>query len=371
MTSSLISLASDETVNARRKLFSRVADMVVSNLTERTDRELAIFAEVVLELYSLALLEDRLRLSNSLAGSPKTPLALARRIAEDEIAVATPILAHSPVLSTGDFLALIEKLSSAHLQVIARRQDLGTDVSDRLAQKGDQRVHKILAGNQQIRLSRPTMLRFLQLGAKDEQLRDTLAHRQDLPPAICRALLPIVDKTLRKHLHDIIEASLSQEQLDQIERLKTLRREFGQALENPDVALLWRDAARAEISLDELMILLLQDNRFNHAIQLLTIKTRTAFKPFKDAVFAGKVDQVSRICAKAGLSGPAFSMFAKARCRHLKLPSAQVADWSSAYSRLLGETEQPRENRGGEFQARRKNRPEMSVRARKPRGTTH
>lgn len=370
MTRSLIKLALDETVDARRRLFSQVAEMVAANLPERTDRELAIFSEVILELYSLASPEDRIRLAVNLSNCPNTPHALARRLAEDDIAVATPLLANSPVFSQEDLLNFIERLSNAHLQVIARRPDLSTDVSDRLAKKGDLRVQRILAGNREIRLSRPTMLRFVELGANDVELRDMLTNRPDLPPSVCRALLPLVDKTRRKRLRDIIEASLSQEQLDQINRLKSLRREFGQALENPDVALLWRDAARAHITLDELMILLLQDNRFNHAIELLSTKSRTAFKPFKDAVFAGKLDQVMRISAKAELSAAVFAMFAKSRCRHLKLPSAQASDWSSAYAKLLGETEQRRQHRSAEFQARRKDRSAMASGPRKPRPAT-
>ena len=101
-----------------------------------------------------------------------------------------------------------------------------------------------------------------------------------------------MNEETKKRLRNIIEGSLSQEQLDQIARLKVLRREFGDALENPDMGLLWSDAERAEITVNELVILLLQDGRFNHTIELLSARGRIAQKAFKDAVFNGKQDIV-------------------------------------------------------------------------------
>ncbi|TYC52084.1 DUF2336 domain-containing protein [Rhodobacterales bacterium] len=357
MSSPLIDLAREETVDARRQLFAEVSDLVMASLDERTDRELAIFSEVVIDLYSLAAPQDRTRLAIGLAFCERTPARLARRLAEDEIAVATPFLAQSPVFTQEDLLDFIERLSNAHLQVIARRSDLSPEVSDRLAEIGSLRVQRILAGNREISLSRPAMLKLVRVAADDEQLRTRLAHRPDLPPGICRALLPMVDPETRRRLRAIIEESLSQEQLDLINRLKALRRDLGPSLENPDIALLWREADRTGITLDELMMLLLQDGRFNHAVELLSTVSRSTYSSLKDAVFNGKRDQVLRIAAKAGLSDMVFSLFAKARCEHLRFPSTQGADWSSAYVKYLEETAATRATRDGDFQARRRTKP--------------
>ncbi|MDN3720760.1 DUF2336 domain-containing protein [Roseibium salinum] len=304
MPKSLIKLALEGTEEARKRLFAQVSELVVANLEQRTDRELAIFSEVILKLYGAGSSKDRSALARKLACQPNTPHNLACRIAEDEITVAMPVLANSPVFTQEDLLDFVERLSNAHLQVLARRTDLSTGVSDAMAEKGDRPVHRILAGNREIRLSRETMLKFVKYAAQDAVLCEDLALRPDLSPAVCRALLPIVNAEAKKRLRSVIEAALTQEQLDQINRLKALRREFGALLEMTDMDRLWQEAERAGITVNELMILLLQDGRLDHAVELLSGRGRIAQTTLKDAVYSGKQDLVIRAADKAGLDTP-------------------------------------------------------------------
>lgn len=361
MPRSLIKLALEGTDEARRRLFAQVSELVIANLEQRTDRELAIFSEVIIKLYSVGSAQDRARLAQKIGAQVNTPLELARKIAEDEVNVAMPVLAHCPVFSQEDLLDFVERLSNAHLQVIARRADLSPDVSDVIVEKGDRPVHRILAGNREIKLSRDTMLTLVKHATEDAVLREDLCLRSDLSPAVCRMLLPLVNDETKKRLHRIIEGALSQDQLDQIARLKVLRREFGTALENTDMSLLWREAERSDITVSELMILLLQDGRFNHAIELLSARGRTALKSLRDAVFNGKQDLVLRTAAKADLDLATFALFAKMRCDHLKVPSTQGSEWTAAYKKHLDSNSVTKQSRCGDFQANR--------RTKKPRGS--
>jgi len=356
MTSSLIRLAEDETVEARQKLFAEVSKLVATDLDERSGRELELFAQVMLKIYSTGAANDRLLLAQKIAPCAQSPADLVHRIARDEVNVAMPVLAECPLLTRDDLLLLIEQVSSAHMQVLARRKDLPTEVSDVLAAKGDIAVHRILAGNKDTKLSRQTMPKFVKLAAEDEVLREDLSLRSDLSPAVCQELLPLVDDETRKRLRSIIEGSLSQEQLDQIARLKVLRKTFGDTLNNPDIGILWREAERSAVTLDELIILLLQDGRFNHAIELLSTRGRIAQSALKDAMFNGKRDVVLRTAAKAGLDVPAFALLAKARCTHLKLPAAQGAEWTSAYVKQIANAANARQGRCDDFQARRRDK---------------
>ncbi|WP_305986920.1 DUF2336 domain-containing protein [Roseibium sp. MMSF_3544] len=355
MTSSLIKLAQDETVEARRQLFAEVSRLVAADLDDRSDTELALFAEVMLKLYSNSTAEDRLRLAQKLAPCSHSPSDLVLRIAKDEVRVAMPVLADSPLLSQEDLLDLIEQVGETHMQVLARRKNLPTEVSDVLVNKGDRPVQRILAGNREIKLSRDTMLKLVKLAAEDELMREDLALRSDLSPAVCQELLPLVDDETKKRLRNIIEGSLSQEQLDQIARLKVLRRTFSNALESQDVGTLWREAERSAVTLDELMILLLQDGRFSHAIELLSARGRIAQSSLRDAIYNGKLDVVLRTATKAGLNVPAFALLAKARCAHLKISPAQGAEWTSAYVKQIASSK-ARQHRCEDFQTRRRAR---------------
>ncbi len=354
MSNSLIELAQDNTEGARERLFAQVSELVVSNLDQRTDRELAIFAEVIIKLYGVGSAKDRARLAKRLASQTNTPSELAKRLAEDNVNVAMPVLANCPVFSQEDLLDFVERLSASHLQVIARRSDLSPQISDVIAERGDRPVQRILAGNREIKLSRETMLKFVKLATEDVVLREDLCLRTDLSPTVCRQLLPLVNEETKKRLHGIIEGSLSQDQLNQIARLKALRREFGDALTTTDMELLWRDAERNGISISELMILLLQDGRFNHTIELLSARGRIAQKALKDAVYEGKLDLVMKTAAKAQLDTSTFALFAKVRCDHLKIPSARASEWTVAYKKHIESTASARQSRCGDFQAKRK-----------------
>lgn len=354
MPRSLIKLALEGTDEARRRLFAQVSELVITDLDQRTDRELAVFSEVIIKLYAVGSSKDRARLAQKLATQANTPVELARRIAEDEVSVAMPILAHCPVFSQEDLLDFVDRLSNGHRQVLARRHDLSPEVSDIIAEKGDRPVHRILAGNREIRLSRETMLILVKYAAEDSVLREDLCLRSDLSPSVCRTLLPLVDDDTKKRLHRIIEGALSQEQLDQIARLKLLRREFGAALDNTDMNLLWLEAERSDITVNELTILLLQDGRFNHVIELLSARGRTTQKSLKDAVFNGKPDLVLKTAARAELDIATFALFAKIRCEHLKVPFTQGSEWTAAYKKYLESTALAKQTRCGDFQANRR-----------------
>ncbi len=354
MLKSLIKLAQEGTEEARQRLFAQVSELVIADLDQRTDRELAIFSEVIIKLYSVGPAKDRARLAHKLSTCTDTPLALARKLAEDDVNIAMPILANCPVFSQEDLMDFVERLSNAHLQVIARRTDLTPQVSDVIATKGDRPVHRILAGNREIKLSRETMLKLVGVAAEDVVLLEDLCLRTDLSPSVCRALLPLVNEETKKRLRSIIEGALSQKQLDQIARLKVLRREFGEVLDATDMSQLWQHAESNNITVDELMILLLQDNRFEHAIELLSARGRTAQKSLRDSIYSGKLDLVLRTAAKAGLDIATFALFAKVRGDHLKSPPAEGIQWTGAYRKHLEIAAAAKQSRCGDFQANRR-----------------
>lgn len=353
MSRSLFKLAEERTGAARAALFGELCKLVTDDLEKRTNQELSIFAEVTLQLYGDAAAKDRVRLAQRLSDNPNTPLCLARKIATDDASVASPLLTASPVFSQEDLLDLMEALSSTHLQAIAKRSDLCVEVSDALAQKGDKPVHRILAGNREIKLSREAMMCLVRIAAEDTAVRESLSHRPDLTPAVCQKLLPLVSDEAKKRLNSIIQGALSQEQLDQIARLKELRRTLGHALDNQDMSLLWPEAQRAGGTADELITLLLQDQRFSHVIELMSIRGRIAQKSLKDAIYKGMLERVMRTAARCGLKPQTFALLVKARCEQLRIPAQKGSSWIGAYVAYLKEIETSKGSRCTDFQANR------------------
>ncbi len=353
MPGSLIQLALEGTDDARRRLFSQVSDLVVANLEDRTDRELAIFSEVALKLYDAGSEKDRSNLAQRLANKEKTPHTLAKRIAQDAVQVAGPVLEGCPVLTQQDLLEFVATLSLPHLQIIARRTDICQMVSDKLVDRGDEPVHRILAANLKVSLSRHAINELARRSETDTLLCAALASRKDLPMPVCQSLLPYTDSQTKKRLQSLIDEALSKAQQEQVMRLKQLRRDLGKALDNSDMSLLSRDADRFQASPDDIMVLLLQDSRFDHSVEFLGIKGRTAQKSIRNAVYDGKIEVVLRAALKANLEGATFAMFARARCNRLKLAASHASDWTSAFVKRQSELIEAKKARGVDFQAKR------------------
>ncbi|SHM40277.1 DUF2336 domain-containing protein [Roseibium suaedae] len=355
MSVQLLGLASDKSAKSRDTLLVALTDMYVQGIERRTPSEAEIFGEVALLLYQEISEKSRAALSTKLAPFIQTPLPLAMAFATDAIRVATPVLEKYPGFQQEHLEDLAGKLDDSHLQVLSRRDDLGQKASQILAERGSKVVRRILAGNREIELSRLTLRALVKHAIQDIVLREDLALRADLTPSICQMLLPSVTGETAAHLKKMINGSITQEDLDQIGRLRQVRRKIGVNLDNPDVAGLLRFCKQNDISADDLSVLLVQDKRLSHATDLLAFRCGIPPVTARNALFNGDRDDVIGMARKAGMSLDAFSMLAKARCDHLRIPMSQAGDWIAAYVQATGNNRPQLAQRArGEFAAKRK-----------------
>lgn len=335
MTPSLLKLAQQNTPEARAELVLNITNAIFSNIDSRSDDELNLFAEIALLLYATLPVKDRLQLSCRLAAHGRTPVRLAMKLAEDELEVARPILTRGICFSQEHLLDLARRVSEKHLEFIARRNDLSLKVSDKLIERSTRTIRRILASNRDIRLSRLALQTLVRQSVTDVVLREDLVLRVDLPPSLCHQMLPHVDEETQKKLRGIISGALSKDKLNQIARLKQLRKEFGPALDTSDMSKLWQLAQDAGIELDDLVILLLQDNRLSHVTKLLAGLTRQPVGNFREAIYNGVADVAVEAALKLKLRPDTFALFAHTRCRHLRIPDTQADEWITAYSDAL------------------------------------
>ena len=355
MSVQLLGLASDKSGKSRDTLLAALTDMYVEGVEGRTAAEAEIFGEVALLLYQHVSEESRAVLSKKLAPHVQTPMPLAIALATDVIRVATPMLEHYPGFQQSHLEEFAETLDDKHLQVLSRRKDLGQEASQRLADRGSKIVRRLLAGNRDIELSRLTLRALVKHAIQDIVLREDLAIRSDLTPSICQMLLPSVSGETAEHLKKMINGSITKDDLDQLARLRQVRRTIGVNLDSPDVAGLLRFCKQQGIAADDLSILLVQDKRLSHATDLLAFRSGVPPVTARNALFNGDRDEVVAMARKAGMSLDAFSMLAKARCDHLRIPMSQAADWISAYVDACGLSRPHLAQRArGEFAAKRK-----------------
>lgn len=354
----LLEMAKENTAEARGALMLGLADILVRGIEKRSEEELQMFGEIAVLLYTSAPKPDRIQLSRKIASELRTPINLAMTLASDDISIALPVLEKFPAFNPENLLRLAEELDDEHLQVLARRTDINTKVSDKLVRRGSKVVHRILAGNREIRLSQIALKALVRHAVQDVVLREDLALRSDLTPTVCTMLMPHVRGATQKRLQKLITGVLSKSDLDKLARLRELRKEHGAKIDQLDGKPLWDYAQASEISLNELVVLMLQDERLAHVADLLGQQARVAAGTARNAVFKGDVEQIVAIAQSAGLSTDAFSLLAKARCKHLRIPSSKAAEWISAYVAAQTGNNAGKKRRGdGAFAAKRRVRP--------------
>ncbi|MBO0346875.1 DUF2336 domain-containing protein [Roseibium limicola] len=312
-----------------------VSDILLQRKSDVSDREKDFFCEIALLLYSRSAPTDQLKLSRKLAQYAGTPVPLAKHLAHEPIIIAQPILEHSPVLDEHMLMDLAETMSEPYLQFLARRRDLGTPVSDILVSRGRQTVRRLLAGNRHIRLSRDTIKTLIKYALSDAVLREDLTLRGDLPPASCKQLLPYVSPTARERLEGMITGAMNAEDLESVARLRDLRRDHGSKLDIHDITLLWSFAERNRIGLDDLILVMLMDNRLNSVAELLAYLSKAGQRDVRDAIFRGNMALVIEVAKALKLKQSTFNAIARARGTSLRIPMSQAERWIDAYADLL------------------------------------
>jgi len=113
----------------------RVGELYGSEPLTAAERQIAL--SIIQTILPEAELEIRRRLSETLKSTPHLDRALARRLAEDVLDVATPILVHSLALSDEDLVQVIQSCSIDHARAVAMRPTLNVSVTYALINTDD------------------------------------------------------------------------------------------------------------------------------------------------------------------------------------------------------------------------------------------
>nr|WP_210328995.1 hypothetical protein [Mesorhizobium amorphae] len=100
------------------------------SLTRPSRREVAQLEDLTLPLFDEVSVESRRYVAAALSECEYAPNALVRRLAEEPVDTAAPLLIRSRALSDIDLIALIGRHGLPHARAIARRKDLNPTISD-------------------------------------------------------------------------------------------------------------------------------------------------------------------------------------------------------------------------------------------------
>jgi uncharacterized protein (DUF2336 family) len=107
----------------------RAAVSAFCSLTRPSRREIAQLEDLTLPLFANVSVESRRYVAAALSECEYAPTALVRRLCEEPVDIAAPLLIRSRALSDIDLIALIGRHGLPHARAIARRKDLNPTIA--------------------------------------------------------------------------------------------------------------------------------------------------------------------------------------------------------------------------------------------------
>lgn len=215
----LIGLAQRRAGDSRRALFENISDLFVSAEGHLSDRERALMRDILAKLVSEIETEVRRSLSERLAQSDAAPPDLVSLLANDEIAVARPLLLNSRLLDDPELIEIVKHRTLEHRMAVAAREGLSIDVTDALIDYGEEEVVARLVENHDAQISRLAMDYLVDQSRRVDRFREPLLRRPDLPPVLAHRMFWWVSASLRRHILDTFSVDVVE--LDQHIELAT------------------------------------------------------------------------------------------------------------------------------------------------------
>jgi uncharacterized protein (DUF2336 family) len=160
----------------------------------------ALLGSIFLSLVVEAERDIRKRLAAKLAHAEWAPQALINVLALDEIEIARPIIAASPLLQDDDLVRLLTEATIEHQIEVARRPQLSPEVVAAILAQSEPAVLAALAGNATAQLAEDDMRRLVEKAQHIAALRSPLSRHPKLTGELALQLYVWVGLALRQAL---------------------------------------------------------------------------------------------------------------------------------------------------------------------------
>ncbi|THD62631.1 DUF2336 domain-containing protein [Phenylobacterium sp.] len=160
----------------------------------------ALLNSIFLGLVAGAEREIRKRLADKLATATWAPPALINVLALDEIEIARPVIAASPLLKDSDLIRLLVEATIEHQIEVARRPNLSPAVIAAILRAAEPAVMTALAGNQTADVVPADLKRLVDAAREIAALRSPLSRHPKLTDELALQLYAWVGIALRQAL---------------------------------------------------------------------------------------------------------------------------------------------------------------------------
>ncbi len=195
----LLGLANTAGAVDRGQLLLAVVDACRLN-DETAPRLRSLLSHVFMSLITDVERDIRLLLAEKIASEAWAPHALVLTLIDDEIEIARPVIAQSPVLLDHDLIRLLVNATIDHQIEVARRPFLSRAVVETIVDQGEPDVLAALCANTKANISPLAMARLVRFSRRMMALRAPLTRHPGLTSDLAGVLYGWVGETLRAGL---------------------------------------------------------------------------------------------------------------------------------------------------------------------------
>ena len=194
----LTELAKSRSPADRDRLIMALADLCAQlNEAMRAPQIQALLGSIFLSLVGGAEHDIRRRLAEKLAIADWPPADLINALALDEIEIARPVIAGSPVLTDEDLVNLLVEATIDHRIEVAQRPSIGLRVVETILERAEPTVMTALAGNDTADISPQAMTQLVEASRQIAAMRSPLARHPRLSSEQAERLYLWVGQSLR------------------------------------------------------------------------------------------------------------------------------------------------------------------------------
>lgn len=205
----LLAMAKDTSGDGRTALVNAVGDLFVDTRRTFTERESALMSDILGTLIRDVELTVRKALARKLAAHGQAPANLVIELANDEIAVAAPVLEQSMVIKDPELIAVISNRTREHQLAVTRRGEISEAVCSALVETGDEGVIASLLQNENAAISAATLEYLVEQSRRVDVFQKPLLDRRELSESLAKRMYWWVSAALRQHILDRFEIDAS------------------------------------------------------------------------------------------------------------------------------------------------------------------
>lgn len=203
----LLQLAEEPSSEKRRELLREITDIFLGDPENHSDVVRQHFGHLLGDLSKKADVEARAELASRVAAVDTAPESLVRQLAQDEIAVASPVLEHSTVLADADLVEIVRSRGGEYQTSVARRPVVAESVSSALVDVGHVDAVQALLQNAGARINRLAMEKAIDRSRNETKLQGPLVDRHDMPVDLLQDMFWFSSGDIRKKIVSISSAA--------------------------------------------------------------------------------------------------------------------------------------------------------------------